>query len=134
MSIHEVLFDGVFGDIDLSVHHGGIDIEVFSDKEEYLESMIRGRLKCNTADYGFSKKYNLLGYFGANNSRLESLLSSTVSNMLSFDGLVTQKSLKVSALKRKHEMIIGIKIIDELSLSNSVLKMLVIREENGGVK
>ena len=126
------LFDGVFGDISFNTDNGSVEIDLFSDRTEYLENSIRGRLKSLPGDYGSAYKYNLFGMIGTGNVlQAENTAKNTVRNMLSFDELINPQSLSVSAMRQKHQMIIGIRVIELGRIRNGKLDMIVTREDNG---
>lgn len=134
MSIHEILFDGVFGDISLSWENGVVDCLAYEDHEEYLSNTVRGRLKTTDQDQDSAKKYNLFGLIGnGNNSSMENIATTTVFNMLTYDGLIDQKALEVIALRKKHTMNIGIRARSTGSTSDSRLEIMITRDDNGKI-
>ena len=127
-----VLYDGIFGDISLSVVNGIAEIDMEVDYGSYLLNMIRGRLKSIDGDYGSASRFNIYKNIGSANSRdKERAMVSSVKKMLTFDNLVALQDLEVISMIRRHEMLIGIKVNGRGVNRKSILSMVINRTENG---
>ena len=110
--IKDFLFDAVGGDILLESKNGLLDIRM-ADSEEILVNQIIGRLKDQPEDYGTAIKYNIYRYLGKNGDQVETLIESSIYNMLTFDNLIKRQELQVQSIFKGGVCIVAIKIKSE---------------------
>ena len=133
MSNYGVMYDGVFGDISFDANNKTVDLDLETRYDEYMTNMIRNRLKSIDGDYGEAYKYNIFRKIGFKNDKdLETAMKTSVTNMLTYDSLVTRESaLEVEAMKSGHKMTIGIRLKNMNINKKGYLDMMIIRSENG---